>query len=176
VGPLEVSERWLYITDMNRPLQLDDRSAESKARVRRYFEEVWNEGNLEAIDELLSPDYLGHDPAVEDVRGPEGMKRQVQMVRDAFPDLQFVIDDQIAEGDMVATRWSASGTHRGMFLRIPPTHKSVTITGISFSRLRDGKYVEGWLERDTFSIVKDLAPADFLDGLLALVNPARDDQ
>src|SRR4051812_16775469 len=105
-------------------------SAENKALVQHYFEELWNRGNFGVIDSIVDPEYRGHDPQLEDMHGPDDLKGQVELVRDAFPDLRFEIEQQIAEADMVATRWMASATHGGEFLGIPPTGRRASVTGM----------------------------------------------
>jgi predicted SnoaL-like aldol condensation-catalyzing enzyme len=96
---------------------------ENKALARRVLEEMFNKGNLEVADELLAPDYVDHDPAMpEDVRGPEGFKEYVRAYRSAFSDIHIRIEEQIAEGDKVVTRWTGTGTHDGDLAGIaPPT-------------------------------------------------------
>src|SRR5215207_10454783 len=94
---------------------------ENKVLARRVLEEIFNKGNLDAADELLAPDFVDHDPSMpEDVRGPEGFKEYVSAYRSAFPDLHVQIEDQIAEGDKVTTRWTGTGTHEGELAGIAP--------------------------------------------------------
>src|SRR4051812_44110281 len=95
---------------------------ENKALARRFLEEVFNEGNLAAIDELIDPDWVQHDPAMpEELRGIEGARQLVEVYRAAFPDLHITVEDQVAEGDKVATRWTARGSHQGELMGIPPS-------------------------------------------------------
>ena len=93
-------------------------SEENKAIVRRMIDELLNgQGNLNVADELFAPEYVGHNPASsQDTRGPEGVKEFASMFRSAFPDVHFSVEDQVAEGDKVVTRWRGSGTHQGDFL------------------------------------------------------------
>ena len=94
---------------------------ENKAVSRRVAEEIFNEGNLDLADELYAPDYVLHDPSLpEDLHGPEALKQYAAMNLGAFPDARVTVEDQIAEGDMVVTRWTATGTHTGELLGIPP--------------------------------------------------------
>src|SRR5712692_3968146 len=116
---------------------------DNKANARRFIEEVWNQGNLAVIDEITSPNYVDHDPAMT-VQGIEGLKQFVSMYLTAYPDTHFTIEDQIAEGDTVVTRWTARGTHKGPLMGIPPTGKQVTVTGITIDRFANGKGVESW--------------------------------
>jgi steroid delta-isomerase-like uncharacterized protein len=141
-------------------------SETNKATIRRFVEEVWNEGNLSAADGYIAPTYTHHDSSTRDFgRGPEGERMRVTLYRSAFPDLRFTIEDLIADGDLVAVRWSSRGTHDGQLDQIPPTGKPVSITGVSVVRFADGKIVEGWISWDTLGmlqqigVVPDLAKA-----------------
>ena len=127
---------------------------ENKAIDRRFTEEVWNQGNLAVVDELMSADYDGHDPAMP--AGSEGLKQFVLMYRSAFPDVHLTIEDQIAEGDTVVSRWTARGTHKGELMGIPPTGKQVTVTGMNIERIANGKFVEGWSNYDTLGMLQQL--------------------
>jgi steroid delta-isomerase-like uncharacterized protein len=130
---------------------------ENKAVVRRFLEEIFNEGNLDAADELFAPDYVLHDPAVpEEVRGPEGVKRYVSMYRSAYPDTHIAIEDQIAEGDKVVTRWTGQGTHEGELMGIPPTGERVTVAGIQFDRVSGGRIEETWVIYDALGMMQQL--------------------
>lgn len=129
---------------------------QNKEVVRRVIE-VYNRGNLDAVDELLAPDYVNHDPTMpEDVRGPEGFKEYVAMFRAAFPDMQMEIQSQVAEGDEVATRWSGTGTHDGNLMGIPPTGNRVEVTGMAFDRFSGGKVVESWSNDDILGLMRQI--------------------
>jgi steroid delta-isomerase-like uncharacterized protein len=94
---------------------------ENKATSRRFYEELFNQGNLDAAEEIVTPDFVIHDPNIpEEPRGPEGLKQFVSMYRNVFPDLNFTIEDQIAEGEKVGTRWVAYGTHQGELMGLAP--------------------------------------------------------
>jgi steroid delta-isomerase-like uncharacterized protein len=139
--------------ERSRPVQPE----ENKTVVRRFLEEIFTAGNLELVDELFAPDYVLHDPVVPDeVSGPEGMKRYVSMYRAAYPDTHFTIEDQIAEGDEVVTRWIGQGTHEGELMGIPPTGKQVTVTGIEVDRVVDGKMQETWVNYDALGMMQQL--------------------
>jgi predicted ester cyclase len=99
------------------------RETEHKDIVRRFMGQAFNAGHLAIIDELVARDYVLH--VAPEVRGPEGMKYFVTMYRTAFPDYACTIDDQIAEGDKVVTRWTARGTQQGELLGVPPTGKQM---------------------------------------------------
>ena len=130
--------------------------ADTKQIVRQLFEEPWK-GNLGVIDEFLAPGYVGHDPSEpEPIRGPEGFRAFVQKYLTAFPDGRITVDDQIMEGDQVATRWTGRGTQTGEIPGIAPTGKQVTITGLTISRLEGDKVVEDWTTWDTLGMLVQL--------------------
>jgi predicted ester cyclase len=121
-------------------------SEENKAIIRRVIDEVLNgQGNLDVADELFAPDYVGHNPASpEDTRGPEGVKEFASMFRSAFPDVHLSVEDQVAEGDKMVTRWIASGTHQGDLMGIASTGNRVSFVGITINRFEGGKVAEEW--------------------------------
>jgi steroid delta-isomerase-like uncharacterized protein len=129
---------------------------ENKAVARRTLEEVWNQGKIELAEELYAPGYISNDPNNPGVRGPEGLRRLVAAYRAAFPDLQFTIEEQIAEGDLVATRWTVRGTQRGAMMGLPPTGKSVTVAGMAISRISGGQIVEDNVSYDALGLMQQL--------------------
>lgn len=131
-------------------------SEQNKALVRRFYEEAYTKGNLALIDELFDTNYVGHSPVGADMRGPSSAKQGVSSFRAAFPDLQFTIDDQIAEGDKVAVRSTLRGTHKGAVFGIPPTGTPVTLPGITIHRVAGGKIVESWISFDNQSLLQQL--------------------
>ena len=137
---------------------------ELKAIVRRYIEEVWNNGNLALIDELFAQDWINHNPSVGQTAGREGLKQLIAGFRDAAPDLHLTINDMIAEGDRVATRWTAQGTHQGEVMGAPPTGKLIRGTAIVIDRIVDGRIVEHWAGRDDLGMYQQL-------GLLPSLEP-----
>ncbi len=131
-----------------------------KALVRKEFAEVWNQGNLDAVDTLFAPDYLGHDSgSPEPVRGREALKRFVAEQRAALPDLQARIEDLVAEGDRVVVRWTTSGSQRGELLGVPPTGKQIVMTGISILRVAGGQIAEEWTAWDALAVLRTLGVA-----------------
>jgi steroid delta-isomerase-like uncharacterized protein len=131
-------------------------SEQNKKIVRRAFEEPWK-GNLDIVDELMSNDYIGHDPAnPEPLRGPAGVKEFISTYRTAFPDARITVEDQLAEGDLVATRWSGRGRHEAELMGVQPTGKQVTVSGLTISRLKGGKIVEEFSNWDTFGMLQQL--------------------
>ena len=133
-------------------------SETNKTVVRRFFEEVWNKGNLTVLNEIIAKDHVSSGPGTLPglPAGPEGSKQLVTVYRNAFPDLHFTIDEQIAEGDKVVTRWTAHGTHQGELVGIPATGKSSTVTGISIDRVVNGKIAESWGIFDQFGMMQQL--------------------
>ena len=134
---------------------------QNKALARRNFEEVWNQGKLAVIDELVARDATFHDPNVPGGKftGPEGLKQFVEIYKKAFPDVQLTINDQVAEGDKVVSRWTGTGTHTGELMGIPPTGKRATVTGIDFDRYQDGKIVEAYASYDMLGMLQQLGLA-----------------
>jgi steroid delta-isomerase-like uncharacterized protein len=124
--------------------------------IRRIFNEVWSQGNLSAADELIAEDHVGSDPIVGEVKGLQAFKAWVRDNRGAFPDLQFVINDLIVSGDKVVVRWTATGTHKGPFMGVPPTGKFASVEGITFSRMANGKSIEQRTQWDTLRLLQTL--------------------
>jgi len=122
--------------------------------IRRWFEEVWNMGRLEAVEEMASPEVIGHGQAqhATDI-GLKEFKPFVMGFRSAFPDLKVTIDQVIEQGDIVVARWTATMTHQGEFLGYAPTGKKATITGTSTQRISGGKIVEGWDNWDQLGLL-----------------------
>ncbi len=139
-------------------------SEANKALIRRFFEEVWNDKNLEAIDELVAADSVDHALPPGLPQGREGAKAFTGMYLSAFPDTKMTIEDIITEGDKVVTRWRATGTHTGELMGIPATGKQVTVTGLDINRYSNGKIVEHWGEFDQMGMMQQLgvipAPAE----------------
>jgi len=129
----------------------------NKSIMRRYFEEAWNQGRLEVLDEIVANNYVNHDPFVPDLpSGPEGLKPIFMGLRNAFSDLHYAIEDLIAEGDKVVTRWTMRGTHIGELLGIPPTHRQVLVGGMQVEPISNGKIVEHWRKSDDLALLQQL--------------------
>jgi steroid delta-isomerase-like uncharacterized protein len=120
-------------------------SEENKAIIRRVIEEILNQGNLAAIDEVFDPAFVDRSSPDQPV-GPEGVRAFVSSVRADFPDLHMDINDLIAEGDKVVIRTTWRGTYQGNYGTMPPTGRQVTRTMIQIFRLANGKIVEEWNE------------------------------
>ncbi len=121
---------------------------DNKALVRRLIEEVWNQGNLAVFDELYAPNFIFHEPAFPEVRTREDDKRWLIESRSAYPDFHLTIEDLIAEGDQVAVRFTARGTHQREGMGLLPTGKQITVTGIAIARIANDKFVEIWHQVD----------------------------
>jgi steroid delta-isomerase-like uncharacterized protein len=128
----------------------------NKSVSRRLVEEAFNQGKYDVIEELIVPTFVNHDPATGDVKGYDGVRQNIDGYRSAFPDLKITIEEQLAEGDLVATRWTATGTHKGELLGIAPTGKQATVTGVTIDKLKDGKIVESWNNWDTLGMMRQL--------------------
>lgn len=125
----------------------------NKDVVSRFLTEVQNNNNLEVIDELVAPDFIGH---TADVNGPTELKKVIGDNLNAFKGMKITIEDQAAEGDRVFTRYTASGRHEGVYRGVEPTGEPVTYTVVSIHRLSDGKIVEGWRVVDRLDIVHQI--------------------
>lgn len=131
-------------------------SEENKAIARRFFE-IFERGDLDALDEVLTADMVTHDPYNPYAgEGLEGAKKAVAMYRDAFPDLRFEIEDLIAEGDRVVTRWTGTGTHEGELMGMQPTGKKASVTGMTIDRIEGGKIAEAWTNWDTLLLMQNI--------------------
>jgi len=130
-------------------------SEQHKATVQRVIAEVWNRGNFAVVDELVASDYVGHSFGT-DTHGREGYTEYFATLRQGFPDLQFTVEDQIAEADQVVVRWAARGTHTGEYAGIAPTHKQGVVTGTTMYRIADGQIQECWTHLDELGLMQQL--------------------
>src|SRR5215207_10314971 len=130
---------------------------ENKAVVRRFYEEVWDKGNVDVCDDVFAPDYIRHDlrPS-EPIPGPEGQKQIAADFRSAFPDLRVTVEILVAEDDYVVGRWTASGTHLGRWGALEPTRRSATFSAINIFRFENGKVIEIWNHRDDLGLREQL--------------------
>ena len=134
-------------------------SEENKALLRRWFEEVWNKGRAEAIDEMFAADGIAHGLSDEEgkpFRGPSDFKPFHQIFRGAFPDIEVVVEDMISEGDLVAARCSVRGKHTGDHLGVAASNAPVQFTGMCIVRIKDGKFVEAWNNFDFMKMNKQI--------------------
>jgi steroid delta-isomerase-like uncharacterized protein len=128
---------------------------QKKAVVRRCWQECFNKRNLAIVDEFVATDYVWHGPSQE-VSGPEGIKQLITVFLTAFPDLQMTFEDQVGEGDKIASRWTMRGTHQGDLFGIPPTGKQVTFTGLVISRMVGNQITEEWEHFDQLGLLQQL--------------------
>jgi len=129
---------------------------ENKALVRRWNDEIWCKGNVDAADEFMSTNYVFNWAAPGMTSDRDGYKKAVAMQFAAFPDLRVTIDDMIAEGDKVVIRWTGNSTHKNEFMGIAPTNKKVKMTGISIVRIAGGKIMKEWSEMDMMGMMQQL--------------------
>lgn len=135
--------------------------AENVALVRRWFREVWNEGRIQTIYDLLDAKVIGigqDQPGVE-IHGPADVVALFNRLHGAFPDIKITVDDTIGADDKVVARWSAVMTHTGDHLGIPATNRQVRITGITIAQIKDGKIIRGWDNWDQLALMQQLSVA-----------------
>jgi len=143
--------------------------AENKDVARRWIEQVWSGGDLALVDEMIHPDHTYHDHTAphrhhpdydpglwESFHGPQGQKALLRMYREAFPDMQFKVIQEIAEGDLVMNVADGRMTQEGAFLGIPPTGKQVDVRAVSIVRIAAGKIVQYWLSWNSLSVLHQL--------------------
>lgn len=133
-------------------------SEENRAIALRWFDEVWNQRRTATIDELLAPGCVGHMEGF-DTCGPEDFKDMRAILLSAFPDLRMTIEETIAEGSSVVSRWHVEATHRGASLGIAPTGRRVAFRGMSQQRIVDGRIVEGWDSWNQGALMSELRQA-----------------
>jgi steroid delta-isomerase-like uncharacterized protein len=129
---------------------------EAKALERRIADEVWTQGKLDVIDEVISPDFVGFSPTDGEFHGPDGFRQLVERYHSAFSGVEMRIERLVAEADWVAANWTARGTHSGELMGIQPTGREATVEGMQFSRIRDGKLVESHGLFDALGMLQQL--------------------
>jgi steroid delta-isomerase-like uncharacterized protein len=133
-------------------------SEHSKAIARRFFEDVFSQGRLDAVDELFAVDYQDHDPVNEqDTYGRDGVREEIAAYRAGVSDLRFTIEDQLADGDRVVTRWNAGGTHDGELFGVAASGNAIDVDGITIHRLADGRIQEGWWNWDATGLRRQVS-------------------
>ncbi len=135
---------------------------ENTRLIYRWFEEIWNQQRADLIDEWMEPDVIAHGlgDRAADLHGIESFREFHRQFTGAFPDLRIKVEEVLAEGDLSACRFTGTGTHRGDHLGLAPTGNAVTFTGMTFTRWRDGRIVEGWNNVDIpgiFAQISDTA-------------------
>lgn len=132
-------------------------TAQNKTIMRRIPEEAFGQGDLAVVDEVFAPDYVAHvRRAPNGATGTSAVKQFIGMVRSAFPDVRYTVEDAIAEGDKVVMRVNISGTHQGDFMGVPATGKEVGWTEMHIARMADGKLVEHWFSSDQLALLQQL--------------------
>jgi steroid delta-isomerase-like uncharacterized protein len=134
-----------------------DSSSETADFLTRLFNEIWNQGNLDAVTEFVTPSFVNHDWPPNIPSGIEGYKEVVNTFRTGFPDLKMTLAQVVSEGNRVATRIKLEGTHRGNFFGFEPTDKFVSFGGMQFSRIENGKLTESWEIVDMAAVAQQLS-------------------
>jgi len=129
---------------------------QNKSIVRRWVEEGWNKRNTALIDQLFTPNFYQHETGPESVNSSETLKPFVAGYLSAFPDLQFTIEDLVAEGDKVVWRFKATGNNSGPFMGGPVTGKSIAVTGTITFRLENSRMAEAWLNLDVLGLLQQV--------------------
>ena len=132
---------------------------ENKEKARRLMEEAFGQGKAEVIDEVLDANFVCYDPNSEagEVRGADTFKQEIEYFRQGVPDLTCIVEDQVADGDKVVTRWKASGTHQGEFFGVPGSGNRIEMTGIQIDRFDEsGKMVEEWAQYDLLGAMRQM--------------------
>lgn len=123
----------------------------------RYFEEVWNQGDLDVLDEIIAPDYINHSPgAPNPLPGPNGLKPIVESIRKAFSDLKYVIENMVISDDQVAVHTTMYGTHTGDFFGLAPTNKKINVHQMQIERISNNQIIEHWRVTDDLTMLRQL--------------------
>lgn len=127
------------------------------AVISRGYDECWNQGKLEVLEELLAPEFCAHDPTVPGgLVSRDAVRAVLTQIRAAFPDIRRELCDYVAQGDKIAVRWRVTGTHRAPFAGAAPTGRQISVTGITFYRIKDGRIAEEWIEMDSAGLARQL--------------------
>jgi steroid delta-isomerase-like uncharacterized protein len=128
-----------------------------EAVVRSFFETVFNDGDLDAVERFIAPDHVNHDPTAPEVPpGPAGVRMLARHYREAFPDIRFELEEVFSDGDRVAHRWTFTGTHEGELMEIAPTGRQVRVAGIEVNRVDRGKIADSWAISDAQGLRQQL--------------------
>lgn len=130
---------------------------QSRQLITRYFEEVWNQGQLDVLDEIMAPDYVNHSPSTPNSRpGPEDLKPIVRAMRDGIPDLHYQILDTVITPDKVAVHLKVTGTHNGTLFGIAPTGRKVDVHQMQIEWIRNGRIWRHWRVTDELALMRQL--------------------
>jgi steroid delta-isomerase-like uncharacterized protein len=132
-------------------------SEQNKQTIRRLIDEFWNNQNFDVADQMFAPDAVYQTDGV--TQSYAEVKAAFMQTRHAFPDMRVSVDDLLAEGDKVALRWTALGTHKNEFIGIAPTNRQVTMTGLTIYRFSDGRIVQAWNNSDSLGMLRQLGLA-----------------
>ena len=138
-------------------------SEANRAVVRRWFDEIYSKKRVELMNELHAEDYVWRGPGGVTITSRDGMRELLGVYTAAFPDVDFTVEDQMSDGDQVVTRWTARATHSGEFDGIQPTGNSIMFTGITISRLENGRLVEEWENFDELSLMRQIGAVPSAD-------------
>jgi steroid delta-isomerase-like uncharacterized protein len=127
--------------------------------VRQWYQELWDNWNLDVADDLFTDDYRLHLSGVAPALDRAAAKQVVAMFSKSFPDLKHTVDEMISDGDTVAARWTVRGTHQGEFQGIAPTGRSISLSGTTFHHMRGSRIAETWLTMDTMELLQQLGAA-----------------
>jgi predicted ester cyclase len=130
-------------------------SDQNKQLMHRAVDEIWNQERYELLPKFVASDFVIHTPH-GDVHGRAGAAQYFTMLHQAFPDIHFTIEDQVADGDRVVTRWTATGTHQGAFQGIAPTNRRIKMTGTDIDRIASGMVIECWTTTDDLGLLQQL--------------------
>jgi len=128
----------------------------NKEVIRKFLEEVINQNRLDRADDLVVEDFVELDPLPGQRQGREGLKEVLGMMRAAFPDIHWMVEEMVAEGDTVASRFTWTGTHRGEFLGVPATGRSVVVKGMVLDQLVGGKMSKSRILMDSLGMMQQL--------------------
>ena len=133
---------------------------QNKEIARRFYEECWNQGKVDRLEQFVAKDCRFHDPVFPSLTsGVDNLKRHITMCRNAFPDLRFSLDNMIAERDEVVVHWTANGTQEGQFLGVAPTRKAASVGGTSIYRIKNLRIVEQFVDWNLLTLLEQLGAA-----------------
>jgi steroid delta-isomerase-like uncharacterized protein len=147
--PLDVLQQALRKEDMGT-------TERNKVVIEKFLEEVINQNRMDSADALVVEDFVELDPLPGQRQGREGLKGVLAMMRAAFPDIHWAVEEMVAEGDTVVTRFTWTGTHRGVFLGVPATGRNVSVKGVVIDQLADGKMSKSRILIDSLGMMQQL--------------------